>query len=148
MRKSILGIAAAWAPAFGTTALRSEGQYRARRRQLSPRRSGRRPILISVSLPQLKPRHRPGLFCAKENRAKIRFGSTTVLAAPKRHFRSTPNNGHRETASACLKRANFGSRPVSSITAGSLILGDRKVAFLHWGDLLYLAPDPLPIRIL
>src|SRR4051812_12378919 len=29
------------------------------------------------------------------------FWSKTVLAAPKRHFRSTSNNGHHQTSSAC-----------------------------------------------
>jgi hypothetical protein len=34
----------------------------------------------------------------------VAFGSKTVLTAPKRHFRH-PNNGHRQIAPACLKRA-------------------------------------------
>jgi hypothetical protein len=37
------------------------------------------------------------------------FGSKTVLAAPKRHFWSNPDNGHHQTGSACRKGANFGS---------------------------------------
>jgi hypothetical protein len=37
------------------------------------------------------------------------LGSKTVLTAPKRHFRSTPNNGHRQTAPTCLKHANLGN---------------------------------------
>jgi hypothetical protein len=27
----------------------------------------------------------------------VRFGSKTVMTAPKRYFRSTPNNGHHQT---------------------------------------------------
>jgi hypothetical protein len=32
-----------------------------------------------------------------------------VLTAPKRHFRSAPNNGHRQGRPPCLKGANFGN---------------------------------------
>jgi hypothetical protein len=38
----------------------------------------------------------------------VSVGSKTVLTAPKRHFRDTPINGHRQTDPACLKRANGG----------------------------------------
>jgi hypothetical protein len=38
--------------------------------------------------------------------AVFRCGSKTVLAALKYDFRSTPINGHRQSRSACLKRAN------------------------------------------
>src|SRR5580704_8853032 len=33
----------------------------------------------------------------------FRFGSKTVLVAPKRHFRSTPINGHRQLDRPCPK---------------------------------------------
>ena len=36
----------------------------------------------------------------------VRSGSKAALTTPKRHFRSTPNNGHRPTRSADLFRAN------------------------------------------
>ena len=35
----------------------------------------------------------------------VRRGSKAVLTAPKRDFRSTPNNGHHRTAPACRKGA-------------------------------------------
>jgi len=35
-------------------------------------------------------------------------GSKPALTAQKRHFCSTPNNGHRHSLSACLKRAISG----------------------------------------
>jgi len=34
-------------------------------------------------------------------------GSKTVLTAPKRHFRVTPRNGHRQAVPACPKSANM-----------------------------------------
>jgi hypothetical protein len=40
----------------------------------------------------------------------VRSGSKPVLTAPKRDFCSTPINGHRQTAPACLKGAK--AKPV------------------------------------
>ena len=39
-------------------------------------------------------------------RRNVSDGSKAALIAPKRHFRSTPNNGHGQTGPACLKGAN------------------------------------------
>jgi hypothetical protein len=36
----------------------------------------------------------------------VRCGSKTVLAAPNRHFQSSPNNEHHPSAPACRKSAN------------------------------------------
>src|SRR5260370_17436429 len=47
----------------------------------------------------------------------FRNGSTTALTAPKRDFRSTPINGHRQTAPACLKGAKSRSLPPTVRTA-------------------------------
>ena len=37
----------------------------------------------------------------------VRLGSKTVLTAPKRYFRSTPNNGHHQTGPLGPVRANM-----------------------------------------
>jgi hypothetical protein len=41
--------------------------------------------------------------------ANVRLGSKPVLTAPKRHFRSTPANGHRQTGPVGPVRATFGN---------------------------------------
>jgi len=42
--------------------------------------------------------------------ADVRLGSKTVLAAPKRHFWSTPINGHRQIGPVGPVRAKTGSQ--------------------------------------
>jgi hypothetical protein len=51
------------------------------------------------------------------------LGSKTVLTAPKRHFRSTPMNGHRQTDPVGPFRANTGSDRTS--------LGPGRPELLH-----------------
>src|SRR5258708_9061781 len=48
---------------------------------------------------------------------KVRVGSKTVLAAPKRHFRSTPNNGRHHVGRVGPFRARSGHSIVSSAPA-------------------------------
>jgi hypothetical protein len=48
-------------------------------------------------------------------RGFVRCGSTTVLAAPERHFWSTPINGHRQTGPVGPFRAMSGSPTISTL---------------------------------
>src|SRR5450631_2947956 len=69
--------------------------------------------------------------------------STTVLAAPKRHFRTFPNNGHRQTAPACLKRCRQETHaPQQSNGAFISLHGHRH--FYRWMD---IAPYPVGARL-
>jgi hypothetical protein len=52
-------------------------------------------------------------------RGNVRVGSTAVLTAPKRHFRSSPINGHKRTDPVGPVRAKPGNREKSNLPGKS-----------------------------
>jgi hypothetical protein len=59
----------------------------------------------------------------------FRSGSKAPVSPSASHFQSTPNNGHRETAPACLKRAtsDIVSYPITSSSLSSLDPADNRI---------------------